>query len=394
MKNLLLVLSLVITASPAFASRARLESLGEGKNGSYYVNDGRNIFLNPAAISAYKKKMFFEFGTAAPAADSVAASKAQGGFTNTFGDFTYGLYLGRESDRMANLVTALNGANGFNSAVFITPDHALDFFFGGGDSLKWGFDVFYQGGLDSTATTKRTASLFGVKLGVDVSNFQVFTTVGITSSLANDPATATSNLTAKGKISVDLGATYTMDEMTYLAKFTTFGTEVTGGTTSLSTGTTTTPSTMAFGLGAGWKKEASKSVTVYSRVQFDYQADDTKTATAAATTVTASKYYNFPLVVAAEAQATSWLTVRGSIAHSIMGQSQTGGNIKTSLDDTTSVAGGLGLNFGDLTIDGIIGTSTAIAAGGSEMGTYNQSGAQFGLGDTRMMGRLAMTYNF
>ena len=63
MKNYLtLVLALSVVSSPAFASRARLESLGEGKNGSYYIDDSRNMFLNPASIVRYKKKMMLELG--------------------------------------------------------------------------------------------------------------------------------------------------------------------------------------------------------------------------------------------------------------------------------------------------------------------------------------------
>ena len=171
MKNLLLVLSLVITASPAFASRARLESLGEGKNGSYYINDGRNIFLNPASINGYKKKLFLELGAAAGTTDTLATQKVQGGFTNTFGDFVYGIYMGKESDR---LLTAANGATGVALGL-IAPDHSVDFFFGGEtSSFKYGLGLIYAGALLDNNTAKDTASALGLRAGIDINSFSFF----------------------------------------------------------------------------------------------------------------------------------------------------------------------------------------------------------------------------
>ena len=388
MKNLLLVLSLVITASPAFASRARLESLGEGKNGSYYINDSRNIFLNPAAINGYKKKLFIELGSVNDAQDSVGTNKVQGGFTNTFGDFVYGLYLGRESDR---------SLTGTNAAGQLAVDHALDFFFGGEASgTKYGVDVFYAGALNRTSTVagfnEQTAGYFGVKLGADINNFAVFTTIGINSKAVTDTHVAAAYQELKGKLSLDVGATYTMDEMTYLAKFTSYGSDFTVGTTSP---TVTTGKTMAYALGAGWKKEASKSVTIYSRVQAEYQKDTTDqvVGAAASTNVSTATWYNLPLVLAAEAQATSWLTVRGSISHSLYGQHAVGNN-KDSFNNQTTAAMGLGFNFGDLTIDALAGQTAAVANAASEssQGTA-QAGSKFGFGD-QMLTRLSMTYNF
>jgi len=389
MKNLLIILSLVITASPAFASRARLESLGENANGSYYINDSRDIFLNPAAISMYKKKMFFEMGTSGAAVDAFNAPKAEGGFTNTFGDFTYGLYLGKTSNRA---LAGVAQANTFGAAV-TAPDHAFDFFFGGENGVKWGADVFYAGAYDKVNSASiNTASMLGIRLGATINNnINVFTTLGLTNDEKHDTTVATSTNEIKGKLSVDLGATYSMDDMTYLAKFTSFGSDVTLGGATV---TTVSTATTAFGLGAGWKHEASKSVTVYSRVQADMQKDTVTSATAGPAANTTHSMYNIPVILAAEAQATSWLTFRASISHSLIGQTVLTTNEIKSLDGLTAVAMGFGLNFGDLTIDGLAGQSVATAGSMTEssQGTA-QSGNLAGLGD-QLMGRLALTYNF
>lgn len=136
MKNYLtLILALAIVSSPAYASRARLEALGEGKNGSYYIDDSRNMFLNPASIVKYKKKMMLELGnqntvTTADTGASAATSRPQGGFTNTFGDFTYALYLNNTSDRAINTL----------GSVF-APADALEFALAGEGSVNWGISV-------------------------------------------------------------------------------------------------------------------------------------------------------------------------------------------------------------------------------------------------------------
>ena len=269
--------------------------------------------------------------------------------------------------------------------------------------MKYGIDVFHGGALNRSvstagATTASTASVFGVKLGVGTEDLEVFATVGISSNAKVDTQVGGTALIPeyKGKLSIDLGATYTMDEMTYLAKFTTFGTEVTTGTTAAST--VTTGNTMAFGLGAGWKKEASKSVTMFTRLQLDYQKDTTKQKVGAAAEsdlASPNTTYNVPIVIAAEAQATSWLAIRGALSHSLIGQHQSGLN-KDSLNNMTSVAMGLGFNFGDLTIDALAGQTGAVAnaTGTSESSQGNtQAGNKFGFGND-MLTRLSMTYNF
>ncbi len=61
-RQLTVALGLLVVAAPAFATKARLEALGEDSFGSYYVNDNRNIFLNPARINENKDFITYEFG--------------------------------------------------------------------------------------------------------------------------------------------------------------------------------------------------------------------------------------------------------------------------------------------------------------------------------------------
>jgi hypothetical protein len=67
---------------------------------------------------------------------------------------------------------------------------------------------------------------------------------------------------------------------------------------------------------------------------------------------------------------------------------------RADLSNLTTVSAGLGMTFGDLTIDGMVATNglnnTTDNIG---FGTGANSGSTFGFGDS-MISRIAMTYNF
>ncbi|MBC7396393.1 MAG: hypothetical protein H7333_03025 [Bdellovibrionales bacterium] len=378
MKNYLaLVLALAVVSSPAFASRARLESLGEGKNGSYYIDDSRNMFLNPAQIVHYKKKLFLELGPDTVGAPDVAvsANRGQGGFTNTFGDFTYGVYMNQTSQATLGIVQIGTAALG-GAGTFLAPDSTLEFTLAGEAGLNWGISLFYAGNEDKVALLNRTASQVGARIGVEAANFQAFSTVGIVSKSTIDGAAE-----LKGNVGIDAGATYKMSDAIVFAKFTATGADVnpTGGTTTEIRNT-------QYGLGLGWKHEMTKMTNLYARLEADYQK--------LARGTTDNRTWNIPVSVGAEAQALSWLAIRGSIQQSLLGQTWSLNN-RSSLAGTTTVAAGLGLTFGDVQIDGLVATNGANNPTNNitGFGTAPVSNTGFGFGDN-MLTRLAMTYNF
>lgn len=393
MKNYLtLVLTLAVLSTPAFASRARLESLGQAKDGSYYVDDSRNMFLNPAQLSNYKKKLWLEYGSNATTGitgqEQFGSSLAQGGFSNTFGDYTYAVYVNRQSDRVLNTLKLANSI--LTGSTLIAPDKAFELFIAGEGSVKWGIDLYYAAAMNKGATNIATTNVFAVKLGVVADKLEAFTTVGITSSAKNDLGGTNNSNELKGKFAIDLGLTYAQDNAKYKANFSTFG------STLNQLGTDTVDATtMIAGLGAGWKKEVGKSVTMWSIVGVDYEKDSAeKGATLAPSAV--MTVYNIPLTLAAEAQATSWLTVRGSLSHSILGQKIQGLN-KDSVNGVTAVAAGVGMTFGDVQIDGVVGSSASTVNSTGGYGYLVNRGAQsqdtFGFGNN-FISRMALTYNF
>ena len=72
-KQLTVALGLAVLATPAFATKARLQALREDIYGSYYINDNRNIWLNPAQITNHKDLVTFEWGDASGSGAALGA---------------------------------------------------------------------------------------------------------------------------------------------------------------------------------------------------------------------------------------------------------------------------------------------------------------------------------
>ena len=181
MRNSIILLAVTMLASaPAFASRARLEALGEGKNGSYYIKDNRNVFLNPASIADQKKQLNLELGTDSDVADSSTTPRAQANYIGTFGDFTYNLSFGNESDTTKGLLTSVNGLLSATSVTgFVTPDNYTEFGIAGDAGVKWGLAVIHGGRLAQSNGFSQTASQLAVRFGLGMDAFNFFGTVGI-----------------------------------------------------------------------------------------------------------------------------------------------------------------------------------------------------------------------
>ena len=98
---------------------------------------------------------------------------------------------------------------------------------------------------------------------------------------------------------------------------------------------------------------------------------------------------NLPLTFAMEADATSWLVLRGSVSQNvIIGESKTIAGKKTSTANSAVVNAGATLNFGKLKVDGVIGTTAASRAG--SVGTSN-TGV---LATDNLMSRVGVSYWF
>jgi len=86
-----------------------------------------------------------------------------------------------------------------------------------------------------------------------------------------------------------------------------------------------------------------------------------------------------------EADATSWLVVRGSIAQNVLiGEVKQTTGKKDSIANTTAVNAGATLNFGKLKVDGMVGNTATD-------GTNTKAGV---LSTSNLLTKVGVTYNF
>src|SRR6476659_1261938 len=95
-KQLTVALGLAVLATPAFATKARLQALGEDNYGSAYINDNRNVWLNAAQINNHKDLVTYEFGSN-QTADNAATPRGEGGIFKAMGNMVYGVQFGGAS---------------------------------------------------------------------------------------------------------------------------------------------------------------------------------------------------------------------------------------------------------------------------------------------------------
>ncbi len=61
-KQIAIAMGLAVLSTPALATKARLEALGEDHYGSQFIEDNRNIFLNAATVNFHKDIVTYEWG--------------------------------------------------------------------------------------------------------------------------------------------------------------------------------------------------------------------------------------------------------------------------------------------------------------------------------------------
>jgi hypothetical protein len=100
------------------------------------------------------------------------------------------------------------------------------------------------------------------------------------------------------------------------------------------------------------------------------------------------KTSQLPVVVGLETEATSWLTLRGSVGAVVWGTEEDKSN-ERSIQNSTIVNAGATLKFGELSVDGVIGNGTAGGAAPAANGTASGT-----IRTDSLLSRVAMTYRF
>ncbi len=369
-KHLLIATGLAVLSTSAFATKARLEALGNGA--TYLTSDTRNVFRNAAHVNSMKNYVVTEWGTAVnTSVDTVAAPDAEGGFYRESGNFAYGLYLG--SQRNDN-----NAARAASDATYVSHDNSLDLFIAGDAGVEWGARVHYAGSKNEpTATSEVKQDAMGVGLGIVMGDLEVWTNLDLSD---NSEGASNTNDKWEAELGLNVGLSYAFGNMTAWADYASTGFEVTTAGTK-----TEDNSTTSITVGLGKVHEAGAGARVFYNAQFN-----TTTNESGIGTTTEVKTTSLPVTIGFEADATKWLSLRGSVSQNVfLGNAETTtGSTSTStyVANSTNVQAGATLNFGKLKVDGMIGLEDATGAGsGSELGQLRLD---------NLMSRVAVHYWF
>jgi len=394
-KHLPAILMLSILSTSAYATKARLQGLGEDvEDGTFYIHDDRAVFMNAAQVNNYSNKMLLEWGNQATAtagassADTIQTTEAQGGMFFKTGNLNYGIYLGNESNT-ANLlrISADSGA----TPNFNKNDNVVDLFVGGGSDLMWGASFNYAKYEDMQGANQITDDAMGIRLGVMKDLWEAYANV----SLKGEAEDKVAQDKFDGKGAYHLGGSYGLNEESKIfASYKTSKWDIKQSTTTYGA------SYSRIDAGYGLTKEMGIG-TLYTSLRFNTINVEVKHPSGTAT----FKRKIIPIQIGYEFKANSWLTLRTGISQNLYGEvdqknlaninatartlvTSGYGNAgktadgKSSFIDSSNVNAGATFDFGTISLDGVLGYNTALSA---ENGKFNL---------TDMMARVGMTYNF
>ncbi len=370
-KQLTVALGLAVLATPAFASKARLQALGEDTYGSFYINDNRNIFLNAAHVNNHKGLVTFETGstTADSADDSSNAPRPEGGVFFGQGNMVYGVQLGSESNT-SNSLRAVAQAD--------TEQNNIDVFVGGDAGMKWGANLTY--GHVTETDTVNNSDILRTRLGVISGDWEGFANISLKNEVDNHAGGE-----FEGKMGYQVGGTYAMNAYKLFAEYRNIAGEDASSDEA---------SIKLLRVGAGRSDKLNDKATLYTKLEVSQTTLNVENTYGVANAVGLATdgedevTTNLPLTVGLEYDATSWLTLRGSVSQSIMSDVSLKDTANKNLEDTTVVNAGASLKFGELSVDGVIGNDAAGAGAPTAAGT---SGV---VRTDSLMSRVSMTYKF
>lgn len=315
MKKLLVVAAAVMAAAPAaMASKARVQAL----NGSRQIVDIQNAFERPYQFMQLDSMATIEWG-----GDATAANRAEGGFLMRSEEQAYGIYLGHRQAEMNTVLTSGTHLGEQNPISLFYATKMGEWTFGG--SLN------YSTGKDDAANQK--VSAMSVSLGAAMGAWEMELTQGI-SGKSEDGAT---DRESKGLTKV--GVTYKLNEtMQVYGKYMMNKFDVGAATTETTDMSVGFVNTVA----------ATEDANIFYGVA--YNNTETKNAT---------KGSYLPVWIGLEANANSWLVVRGSVQQNVLLNETTdvaAGDNKSDLESIVFNAG-LGAKLGKGILDATVSTA-------------------------------------
>ncbi|MFP5519441.1 MAG: hypothetical protein ACLGGX_06025 [Bdellovibrionia bacterium] len=307
MKKLIVFAAAAMMATPAMASKARIEALGNSRQ----LTDVQYVFDRPYMIHSVGEMVTMEWGD-----KGAATPKAEAGiFKNMFGG-AFGLYLGRTGYLTDSVTGTLLG-----------EQNPINILYGQktGD-ISWGLNLGYSNGKQDTGDRKVSST----DLAVGATNGTWEVEVGFQLSGKSEE---TGN-EVKVKDNTRLGFGYNIDE-TQHAYVTTSSKKLDGADGSTATE-------------VGYIRTVAKTEEANFFYGVAYAMSEDKDAD--------SKSSGLPVWMGVEAAATSWMTMRASVKQTVLiNETETAGN-KSSLDNI-AFAAGAGIKLGKGMLDMTFGTA-------------------------------------
>lgn len=359
----LLVIAVALAAVNAQATRARVGALAN----SPHLVDTQTVYNNPADIFALGSDYVNLESGLSPGITTggTANANAEGMVVRTMGDTKWGLSLGHQSPNASSWgLRGQAAAAGFD----INQQNPLELTYGAktGD-MGWAATLVYSNYQDKAAAgaTINKENSMGVRLGARAGNWDAAVRLGLLSTVEKANS---DKYTGTAAIGVNGG--YTMDSWYLFGNLSTVGFKAEVGGAEVAKFASTQ---IQLGAMTEVKKDGSG---------FFYGASLLNTMSKEDVADTKVNTLGLPVFIGVEADAASWLTLRGSVTQTLNLLNNTkrevGGvtGIETAPGaDNTTVAFGAGLKFNKVTLDG------TILAAGTQI--YNSAA---------LLGQVGLTY--
>lgn len=360
-KSYIIILSLMVYGLHAQASRARLSALGQSTNGSYFIKDDRNIFLNPSVILDLPQQVNFEMGS------STSTHKGEGGFISTLDSAAFGVQLGRLGTGAQHILSAETD----NSLSLENPQNSIELIYGRALSqFNLGMSLHYSTLDKDTGPTNNlpdsSANVLSAQFGMSNSNMNLIVYYGINEKSRTDDL-ASSVKEYRGTSSLKFGGSYNFSELQKASA------EVSQYAYSYNNGSGKTGSASVQNIDASYfnQFQTSKPDLFLFFIAGLNQTKKYFDLDAISASDEESVALNLPLSLGAETKMKEWFSVRASVKQYTVINSNDYKNGSSDLKtnnalDTTSIAAGVTFDFGELSLDGTLeGATTGTINGNS-----------------------------
>ena len=176
---------------------------------------------------------------------------------------------------------------------------------------------------------------------------------------------------------MDLGITHAVGDIDYMIRYISNEFENAAGSKNKTQNTH---------VGAARSYKLNDKASAWASAWYMMDKDDNEYGT-----VGEVKSTKLPVSIGIEVMAKDWLTLRGSVGQNIIGTTENDAGDEKTIADSTSVAAGASLTFGDLSVDGMISND---ADGNGAAQSDNTASGNGTLRTDALMSRVSMTYKF